>query len=71
MNRDAIHRHIDAHLDEHIEHVQRWVQQPSVSWDDGPGVRACALLTPAGPDIGFVFTRRFSFAQAQADFSGG
>ena len=44
MNRDAIHRHIDAHLDEHIAHVQRWVQQPSVSWDDGRGVRDCAGL---------------------------
>ena len=44
MNRDAIHRHIDAHLDEHIEHVQRWVRQPSVSWDDGRGVRECAAL---------------------------
>jgi acetylornithine deacetylase/succinyl-diaminopimelate desuccinylase-like protein len=44
MNRDAIHRHIDAHLDEHIEHVQRWVRKPSVSWDDGGGVRECATL---------------------------
>ena len=44
MNRDAIHRHIDAHLEEHIEHVQRWVRQPSVSWDGGRGVRECAAL---------------------------
>ena len=44
MNREAIHRHIDAHLEDHIEHVQRWVQQPSVSWNDGRGVRECAAL---------------------------
>jgi acetylornithine deacetylase/succinyl-diaminopimelate desuccinylase-like protein len=44
MNREAIHRHIDAHLDEHVAHVQRWVRQPSVSWDGGPGVRDCAAL---------------------------
>jgi acetylornithine deacetylase/succinyl-diaminopimelate desuccinylase-like protein len=46
MNRDAIHRHIDAHLPEHVAHVQRWVRQRSVSWDGArdPGVRACAEL---------------------------
>ena len=44
MNRDAIHRHIDAHLDEHIANVLRWVRQPSVSWDDGRGVHECATL---------------------------
>lgn len=34
MNREAIHRYIDEHLDEHIAHIQQWVQQPSVSWDN-------------------------------------
>ena len=43
MNRDAIHRHIDEHLDDHIEHIQTWVRQPSVSWDN-LGVRDCAEL---------------------------
>lgn len=40
MNRAAVDRHIDAHLEEHVGHVQRWVRQPSVSWDGypaGPG----------------------------------
>jgi acetylornithine deacetylase/succinyl-diaminopimelate desuccinylase-like protein len=44
MNREAIHRHIDAHLDQHVAHVQRWVRQRSVSWEDGRGVRDCAAL---------------------------
>jgi acetylornithine deacetylase/succinyl-diaminopimelate desuccinylase-like protein len=43
VNREAIHRHIDAHLDEHVAHVQRWVRQPSVSWEDR-GVADCAAL---------------------------
>jgi len=34
MNREAIHRYIDEHLDEHITHIQKWVRQPSVSWDN-------------------------------------
>lgn len=41
MNRDAIFEHIDAHLDEHVAHIQRWVRQPSVSWDN-LGVSDCA-----------------------------
>jgi acetylornithine deacetylase/succinyl-diaminopimelate desuccinylase-like protein len=32
--RAAIHDHIDHHLDEHIAHIQSWVRQPSVSWDN-------------------------------------
>jgi acetylornithine deacetylase/succinyl-diaminopimelate desuccinylase-like protein len=43
VNREAIHRYIDAHIGEHVENVQRWVRQPSVSWDD-IGVRDCAEL---------------------------
>ncbi|MFQ5473701.1 MAG: M20/M25/M40 family metallo-hydrolase, partial [Dehalococcoidia bacterium] len=30
-NHDAIYRHIDAHLAEHLAHLQRWLRQPSVS----------------------------------------
>jgi acetylornithine deacetylase/succinyl-diaminopimelate desuccinylase-like protein len=26
-----VYRHIDTHLDEHLEHIRRWLQQPSVS----------------------------------------
>ncbi len=50
MNREAIHRYIDQHLDEHVAHVQRWVRQPSVSWDNPCpegrriGVAECAEL---------------------------
>ena len=43
MNRAAIHQYIDAHLEEHVANIQRWVRQPSVSWDD-LGVEACAAL---------------------------
>ncbi len=34
MNRQAIHQYIDEHLDEHVAHIQKWVRQPSVSWDN-------------------------------------
>jgi len=40
---DAVGRHIDAHLDEHIEMLRRYVRQPSVSID-GLGMRGCAEL---------------------------
>jgi acetylornithine deacetylase/succinyl-diaminopimelate desuccinylase-like protein len=43
VNRDAIHSHIDEHLDAHIEHIRDWVRQPSVSWDY-LGVSDCAEL---------------------------
>ena len=43
MNRDGIHRHIDEHLDDHVEHIRTWVRQPSVSWDN-LGVRNCAEI---------------------------
>jgi acetylornithine deacetylase/succinyl-diaminopimelate desuccinylase-like protein len=43
LNRDAIHRYIDEHLDEHVARMQDWVRQPSVSWDN-IGVRECAEL---------------------------
>jgi acetylornithine deacetylase/succinyl-diaminopimelate desuccinylase-like protein len=36
MNRAAIYRYIDDHLEEHIALIQEWVQQPSVSWDRAP-----------------------------------
>ena len=43
MNREAIHRHIDEHLEQHIGHIQEWVRQPSVSWDN-LGTREAAEL---------------------------
>jgi acetylornithine deacetylase/succinyl-diaminopimelate desuccinylase-like protein len=52
MNREAIHRYIDEHLDDHLAHVQAWVRQPSVSWD-GLGVRECAdLVARSYRDLG-------------------
>ncbi len=52
MNRDAIQRHIDEHLDEHVAHIQRWVRQPSVSWDH-LGVEACAeVVAQSYRDLG-------------------
>jgi acetylornithine deacetylase/succinyl-diaminopimelate desuccinylase-like protein len=34
MDRKAIHRYIDEHINEHIASIQEWVRQPSVSWDN-------------------------------------
>jgi acetylornithine deacetylase/succinyl-diaminopimelate desuccinylase-like protein len=55
VDREAVFRHIDAHLEGHVGHVQRWVRQRSVSWD-GPGdagVRAAAeLAAGAFRDLG-------------------
>ncbi|MGH7551743.1 MAG: M20/M25/M40 family metallo-hydrolase [Longimicrobiales bacterium] len=39
----AIYRHIDAHLDEHLAHIQRWLRQPSVSAQN-VGIRDMAAL---------------------------
>ncbi|MDQ3411261.1 MAG: M20/M25/M40 family metallo-hydrolase, partial [Chloroflexota bacterium] len=46
VKRSDIFQHIDDHLDEHIAHIQRWVRQPSVSWDN-LGVRECAEVVAA------------------------
>jgi acetylornithine deacetylase/succinyl-diaminopimelate desuccinylase-like protein len=43
MQREAIFRHIEENQADHIAHIQRWVRQPSVSWDD-IGVSECADL---------------------------
>jgi acetylornithine deacetylase/succinyl-diaminopimelate desuccinylase-like protein len=40
---DAVYAHIDAHLDAHVEHVRRWVRQPSVS-SEGVGISEMAEL---------------------------
>ena len=39
----AIHRHIDAHLEERVDMLRRYVRQPSVS-TEGTGMRECARL---------------------------
>jgi acetylornithine deacetylase/succinyl-diaminopimelate desuccinylase-like protein len=43
MDRAAIHHYIDGHLADHIAHIQAWVRQPSVSWDN-LGVAECVEL---------------------------
>ena len=30
-NHEAVYRHIDSHLDHHLEEIRRWLRQPSVS----------------------------------------
>ncbi len=43
VNRDAVFAHIDAILDDHLAHAQRWVRQPSGSSRDD-GVRDLATM---------------------------
>ena len=43
MQREHVFHYIDEHLDEHIRHVQQWVRQKSVSWDN-LGMAQCAEL---------------------------
>lgn len=52
MNREAIHRYIDDHLDEHIAHIQSWVRQPSVSWDNLGTRKAAELVAQSYSDLG-------------------
>jgi acetylornithine deacetylase/succinyl-diaminopimelate desuccinylase-like protein len=43
VNREEIFQYIDDHIDEHVAHIQRWVRQRSVSWDN-MGVAECAEI---------------------------
>jgi acetylornithine deacetylase/succinyl-diaminopimelate desuccinylase-like protein len=43
VNREGIFRYIDDHIDQHVAHIQRWVRQRSVSWDN-MGVAECAEI---------------------------
>jgi acetylornithine deacetylase/succinyl-diaminopimelate desuccinylase-like protein len=43
VRREAIFHHIDQHIAEHVGHIQQWVRQKSVSWDN-LGVEDCAEL---------------------------
>lgn len=40
---EAIYRHIDANLDTHLEHIRRWLRQPSIS-AQGVGITEMATL---------------------------
>lgn len=49
-----IYAHIRSHHDEHLEHLRRWVRQPSIS-AEGTGVRDMAeMLRSDLSDIGFA-----------------
>lgn len=43
MKREQICSYIDEHLDEHVGHIQEWVRQKSVSWDN-LGMKECSEL---------------------------
>ena len=51
---EAVYRHIEEHLDEHVAHLQRWVRQPSVSPEDR-GIREMAgMLRSDLASMGFA-----------------
>jgi len=52
VNREAIHRYIDDHLDEHVAHVQQWVRQKSVSWDNLGMRESAELVAQSYRDLG-------------------
>ena len=43
MQREKIFHYIDEHIDGHVAHIQQWVRQKSVSWDN-LGMAQCAEL---------------------------
>ena len=38
-----VYAHIDEHIDEHVSHLQKWIQQPSVS-NSGEGIPESAEM---------------------------
>jgi len=38
-----VYRHIDTHIDEHVENLQKWIQQPSIS-NTGEGIQESAQM---------------------------
>jgi len=52
MNREAIHRYIDENLEKHVSHIQKWVRQPSVSWDNLGMREAAELVAQSYRDLG-------------------
>lgn len=51
---DAIYRHIDANLDAHVAHLQRWVRQRSISAQSDGIVEMAQLLAADLTELGFV-----------------
>jgi acetylornithine deacetylase/succinyl-diaminopimelate desuccinylase-like protein len=51
---DAVYRHIDAHLDEHVSHLQRWIRQPSVSAQNKGIAEMAALVRDDFRALGFA-----------------
>ena len=43
MQREHVFHYIDEHIDGHVAHIQQWVRQKSVSWDN-LGMAQCAEL---------------------------
>ena len=52
MNREAIHAHIDANLEDHVEYIARWVRQPSVSWHDHGVADMAKVVAESFEDLG-------------------
>lgn len=60
MGREAIHKPIDDHLDEHVEHIQRWVQQPSASWDNLGTDQRADVVAQSYQDLGCAEVEKIS-----------
>jgi acetylornithine deacetylase/succinyl-diaminopimelate desuccinylase-like protein len=54
MNREKIFEYIEAHQEDHIAHMQRWIRQKSVSWDmkDEDMIHAAHLVAQSYKDLG-------------------
>jgi acetylornithine deacetylase/succinyl-diaminopimelate desuccinylase-like protein len=52
MKHEKISRHIDEHLAEHVAHVQQWVRQKSVSWDNLGMNESAALVADSYRKLG-------------------
>ncbi len=50
---DEVYRHVEAHLAEHLAHLQRWVRQPSVSAQNRGIAEMAALLAGDLRALGF------------------
>src|SRR5260370_17356845 len=44
-----VYAHIDEHFDEHVERLQKWIRQPSIS-NSGEGIQQSAQLVKAFSD---------------------
>ncbi|MFK8016149.1 MAG: M20/M25/M40 family metallo-hydrolase, partial [Gammaproteobacteria bacterium] len=50
----AVYRHIDAHQDEHLAHLQRWLRQRSISAQDDGITEMAQMLRDDLADLGFA-----------------